>query len=44
MLELLILALLGGWLVLALRACLRRKDGCGRCDGCCSSCQKNRHT
>lgn len=44
MLELLILALLGGWLVLALRACRRRKGGCGGCDGCCSSCQKDCHT
>lgn len=44
MLELLILALLGGWLALALRACFHRKGGCGGCDGCCSSCQKNCRT
>ena len=42
MLELLILALLGGWLVLALRSCRRRKGGCGGCDGCCSTCRKHR--
>ncbi len=38
MLEVLILAALGLWLVLALRACRRRKTGCGgdcsRCPGC----------
>ena len=39
MLEVLILALLGGWLVLALRSCRRRKGGCGGCDGCCSTCR-----
>ena len=39
MLEVLILALLGGWLVLALRSCRRRKGGC---DGCCSTCRKHR--
>ena len=38
MLEFLILALLGGGLALALRACRRRKGGCG---GDCSACQKN---
>lgn len=43
MLELLILALLGGWLFLALRSSLHRKNGCGSCDGCCSSCRKHRH-
>ena len=42
MLEVLILALLGGWLVLALRSCRRRKGGCGGCDGCCSTCRKHR--
>ena len=41
MLEVLILALLGGWLVLALRSCRRRKGGCGGCDGCCSTCRKH---
>ena len=43
MLELLILALLGGWLVLALRSCHRKKGGCGcsGCDGCCSTCRKH---
>lgn len=38
MLELLILAALGLWLALALRACRRQKDGCGgdcaHCPGC----------
>lgn len=38
MLELLILAVLGVWLALALRACRRQKGGCGgdcaRCMGC----------
>ena len=43
MLEVLILALLGGWLVLALRSCRRRKGGCGGCDGCCSTCRKHRY-
>ena len=38
MLEFLILALLGGWLALALRSCHRRKGGCG---GDCSACQKS---
>ena len=38
MLEFLILALLGGWLVLALRACFRQKGGCG---GDCASCRKH---
>ena len=43
MLEVLILALLGGWLVLALRSCRRKKGGCGgSCDGCCSTCRKHR--
>ena len=44
MLELLILALLGGWLVLALRSCRRKKGGCGcgGCDGCCSACREHR--
>ena len=42
MLEVLILALLGGRLVLALRSCRRRKGGCGGCDGCCSTCRKHR--
>ena len=42
MLEVLILALLGGWLVLALRSCRRRQGGCGGCDGCCSTCRKHR--
>lgn len=42
MLEFLILALLGGWLFLALRSCFRRKGGCGSaCDGCCSACRSN---
>lgn len=43
MLELLILALLGGWLVLALRSCRRKKGGCGcgSCDGCCSTCREH---
>ena len=43
MLELLILALLGGWLVLALRSCRRKKGGCGcvGCGGCCSNCEKH---
>ncbi len=38
MLEFLILALLGIWLVVALRSCRRHKGGCGcgGCDGCCS--------
>lgn len=36
MLELLILAALGVWLVFALRSCLRRRGkGCGGCDGNC---------
>lgn len=38
MLELLILAALGIWLVIALRACRRQKGGCGgdctHCAGC----------
>lgn len=39
MLEGLILTGLGGWLLLALRACFRRKDGgcggnCRNCGGC----------
>ena len=42
MLEALILALLGVWLFLALRSCLRRKGGCGgvcgSCDGRCAQC------
>ena len=44
MLELLILALLAGWLVLALRSCRRKKGGCGcgGCDGCCSACREHR--
>lgn len=44
MLEYLILALLGGWLALALRACFRRKGGCGGCGGChdCADCPKKR--
>ena len=38
--ELLILAGLGAWLVLALRSCIRNKGGCcGSCDGCCTSCK-----
>ena len=43
MLEFLILALLGGWLVLALRSCRHKKGGCGcsGCDGCCSTCRKH---
>ena len=37
MLELLILAALGGWLFLALRSCRRKGGGCGgSCDGCCA--------
>ena len=36
MLEVLILALLGGWLVLALRSCIRNKGGC------CGSCGKRK--
>ena len=44
MLEFLILALLGDWLVLALRSCRRKKGGCGcgGCDGCCSACREHR--
>ena len=39
MLELLILAALGVWLVFALRSCFRRRGkGCGGCDGCCDHC------
>ena len=39
MLEFLILAALGVWLVFALRSCLRRRGkGCGGCDGCCDHC------
>ena len=39
MLEFLILAALGVWLVLALRSCHRRRGkGCGGCDGCCDHC------
>ena len=38
MLEVLILAALGVWLALALRSCLRRRKGCGGCDGCCDRC------
>ncbi len=39
MLELLILAALGVWLVFALRSCLRRRGkGCGGCDGNCDHC------
>ena len=34
-------ALRGGWLIVALRSCLRRKGGCGSCDGCCSACRKH---
>ena len=43
MLELLILALPGGWLVLALRSCRRKKGGCGcgNCNGCCSTCREH---
>lgn len=42
MLELLILAALGVWLVLALRSCFRRRGkGCGGCDGCCSHCSQS---
>ena len=41
MLEFLILALLGGWLIFALRSCLRKKGGCGSCDGCCSAYRKH---
>lgn len=43
MLEFLILALLGGWLFLALRSCRRKKGGCGcgSCDGCCSACREH---
>ena len=40
MLEFLILALLGGWLIFALRSCLRKKGGCGSCDGCYSACRE----
>lgn len=36
MLEVLILAVIGVWLVLAVRSCLRRR-GKG-CDGCCGRC------
>ena len=38
MLELLSLAVLGGWLYLALRSCRRKGGGCG---GCCDSCQEH---
>ena len=42
MLEILILALLGGWLFLALRSCVRHRGGCGgdcgSCGGCCARC------
>ncbi len=38
MLELLILLLIGGWLLLALRSCRRHKGGCG---GDCSRCTKH---
>ena len=43
MLEVLILTLLGGWLVLALRSCRRKKGGCGcgSYDGCCSTCREH---
>ena len=43
MLEFLILALLGVWLLLALRSCRRKKGGCGcgGCDGCCSACREH---
>lgn len=42
MLEFLILALLGGWLLLALRSFRCKKGGCGcGCDGCCSNCGKH---
>ena len=38
MLELLILAALGGWLFLALRSCRRKGGGCGgSCAGCSGS-------
>lgn len=40
MLEFLILAVLGGWLIFALRSCRRKKGGCGCCDGCCSACRE----
>ncbi len=37
--ELLILAGLGIWLVLALRSCRRNRGSCGSsCSGCCDSC------
>lgn len=43
MLELVILAVLGVWLALAVRSCLRRR-GKGGCDGCCDRCgQSCRH-
>ena len=39
--EFLILAGLGAWLAFALRSCVRRKGGCGRCcDGCCTGCKQ----
>lgn len=40
MLELLILSALGGWLVIALRACRRQKGGCGRDCAHCAGCGK----
>lgn len=44
MLEALILAGLGVWLFLALRACLRRgRGGCGGdCRSCCGGCGRHR--
>jgi bacterioferritin-associated ferredoxin len=41
MLEILILAALGGWLVLALRSC-RRRGGCGGDCGRCDRCDRRR--
>ena len=42
MLEFLILALLGVWLIAALRACVRRKGGCGGNCAACGGCKKRR--
>ncbi|MDD3347089.1 hypothetical protein [Oscillibacter sp.] len=43
MLEFLIVAGLGVWLIWALRACRHSGGGCGgSCDGCCKSCQNRR--
>lgn len=41
MLEILILAVLGVWLVFALRVCVRRKGGCGGNCGHCTGCKKS---